>query len=48
MGKVLDYWDGEVKDGLFHPLGVEWVSVQDLVYNPRSGKLREIVDLRVG
>jgi len=47
MGKVLDYCDEEVKDGFFHPLGVEWVSVQDLVYNPRSGRLREIVDLRV-
>lgn len=47
MGKVLDYWDEEVKDGFFHPLDVEWVSVQDLIYNSRSGKLREIVDVRV-
>lgn len=47
MGKVLDYWDEEVRDGFFHPLGVEWVSVQDLICSSRSGKLRDIVDLRV-
>lgn len=42
MGKVLDYWDEEVGDGFFHPLGVEWVSVQDLVYKSRTGKSRNI------
>ena len=31
----------------FNPLVVEFVSVNDFIYNDRSGKLREVVDLRL-
>ena len=37
----------EVAEGFVNPLVIEWVSVQSLHYNARSGKLKEIVDLRV-
>lgn len=46
MGRVHNEWSKEVEDRFVNPLVVEWVSVQDLHYNSRSGKLRDIVDLR--
>ncbi|KAL8811530.1 MAG: hypothetical protein Q9200_001722 [Gallowayella weberi] len=36
----------EVAEHSISPLVVEWISVQDLHYNTRSGKLHEVVDLR--
>lgn len=29
-----------------NPLVVEWVNVEDLIHNPRTGKLREVIDQR--
>ncbi|MCJ1224606.1 hypothetical protein MMC12_001251 [Toensbergia leucococca] len=46
MDKVNQEWAEEVRDGFINPLVIEWVSVHDLLYNARSGKLREVVDLR--
>ena len=40
-------WAKELEDGYFKALTVEWISIQDLIINTRTGKLREIVDLRV-
>ena len=48
MNRVHEEWAKEVAEEFVNPLVIEWVSVQDLHYNARSGKLREIVDLRVG
>jgi phenylacetate-CoA ligase len=36
----------EVADGTVHPLVVEWVPRSELVTNPRTGKLRQVVDER--
>ena len=47
MDGVHEEWAKEVAEGFVNPLVIEWVSVQDLHYNARSGKLKEIVDLRV-
>ena len=47
MDRIHEEFAKEVADGFVNPLVVEWVSVQDLHYNARSGKLKEIVDLRV-
>ena len=47
MNRIHEEWAIEVADGFVNPLIVEWVSMQDLQYNARSGKLKEIVDLRV-
>ena len=47
MGRIHEEWAKEVAEGFINPLVIEWVSVQDLHYNARSGKLKEIVDLRV-
>ena len=47
MGTIHEEWAKEVAEGFVNPLVIEWVSVQDLHYNARSGKLKEIVDLRV-
>ena len=35
-----------VTDGLVHPLQIEWVPAQGLLTNPRTGKLRRVVDTR--
>ncbi|MEV7007047.1 hypothetical protein [Streptosporangium sp. NPDC051022] len=35
-----------VAQGLIHPLAVEWVRPSDLVTNPRTGKLVQVVDER--
>ena len=48
MDKVHEEWAKEVAEGFVNPLVIEWISVQELLYNARSGKLREIVDLRLG
>ncbi|KAL8787254.1 MAG: hypothetical protein Q9195_007864 [Heterodermia aff. obscurata] len=45
MDKTHEYDRGE--DQYFNPLLVEFVSLDDLVYNEQSGKLREVVDLRL-
>ena len=47
MGRVHEEWAKEVAEKFVNPLIIEWVSVQDLHFNARSGKLKEIVDLRV-
>ena len=47
MDRVHEEWAKEVAEGFVNPLVIEWVSVQDLHYNARSGKLKEIVDLRI-
>ena len=36
-----------LRDGLVHPLAVEWIESDDLIVNPRTGKLRRIVDNRL-
>jgi phenylacetate-CoA ligase len=36
-----------LRDGLVHPLAIEWVEHGDLIVNPRTGKLRRIVDNRL-
>ena len=47
LGRIKTDWAQEVRDGFYGPLAVEWVSVQGLIIQSRTGKLREIVDLRV-
>ena len=47
MDRVHEEWAKEVAERFVNPLVIEWVSVQELHYNARSGKLREIIDLRV-
>ena len=47
MDRVNTEWALEVQDGLINPLEIEWVSVQDLQFNARSGKLKDIIDLRL-
>lgn len=47
MDRVHEEWAKEVAERFVNPLVIEWVSVQELHYNARSGKLKEIVDLRV-
>jgi phenylacetate-CoA ligase len=39
-------WRESVDGGYLLPLTVEWVSIQDLQYNARTGKLRAIIDER--
>ena len=36
-----------LSDGLVHPLAIEWVQPGDLIINPRTGKLRRVVDSRL-
>ncbi|GAA4985597.1 hypothetical protein GCM10025734_09210 [Kitasatospora paranensis] len=36
----------EVADGTIHPLVIEWVPRSELLTNPRTGKLRQVVDER--
>ncbi|MEV6209456.1 phenylacetate--CoA ligase family protein [Kitasatospora sp. NPDC051914] len=36
----------EVAAGAIHPLSIEWVPRSELVTNPRTGKLRQVVDER--
>ncbi len=47
MERIHEVWAQEVAQGFVNPLVIEWVTVQDLHFNARSGKLKEIVDLRV-
>ena len=47
MDRIHEEFAKEVAEGFVNPLVIEWVSVQGLQYNARSGKLKEIVDLRV-
>jgi phenylacetate-CoA ligase len=47
LARIKTDWAEELEIGKFKPLSVEWVSFQDLTINRRTGKLREIVDLRV-
>lgn len=37
-----------VEAGIMHPVGVEWVAKNELILNPRTGKLQLIVDRRAG
>ena len=46
MDRIHGVWAEEVREGNTNPLVVEWVSVHDLHFHARTGKLREIVDLR--
>jgi hypothetical protein len=46
MNRTYGVWAEEVREGNTNPLVVEWVSVQHLYFHVRTGKLREIVDLR--
>lgn len=36
-----------LRDGLVHPLAIEWVQPCDLIVNQRTGKLRRVVDNRL-
>ncbi len=36
-----------VRDNLIHPLAIEWVEPHTLLRNPRTGKLRQLVDRRL-
>lgn len=45
--RVHEEWAKEVAERFVNPLVIEWVSVQGLHFNARSGKLMDIVDLRV-
>lgn len=47
MDRVHEEWAKEVAEEFINPLVIEWVSVQDLHCNVRTGKLKEIIDLRV-
>ena len=47
MDRVHEEWAKEVAERFVNPLVIKWVSIQELHYNARSGKLKEIVDLRV-
>ena len=47
MDRIHEEFAKEVAEGFVNPLVTEWVSIQDLHYNARSGKLKEIIDLRV-
>ncbi|KAI9775681.1 MAG: hypothetical protein M1839_000948 [Geoglossum umbratile] len=40
-------WGRNVDAGNIRPLMVEWVSVQDLQYNERTGKLKPVIDERL-
>ena len=35
-----------LKNGLVHPLKVEWIGSEELTVNERTGKLRRIIDDR--
>ena len=43
---INEQWAEDVREGLINPLVVEWILAQDFHYHARSGKLREIFDLR--
>ena len=47
MDRVHKEFAKEVAERFVKPLVIEWVSVQELHYNARSGKLKDIIDLRV-
>ena len=47
MDRIHEEWTKEVAEGFVNPLVVEWITVQNLHFNARTGKLKEIVDLRV-
>ena len=47
MDRVHEIWAQDLAEGFVNPLVIDWVSVQDLHYNARSGKLKEIIDMRV-
>lgn len=47
MDRVHEEWTKEVAERFVNSLVVEWVSIQELHYKARSGKLKEIVDLRM-
>ena len=47
LGRIKANWTQEVQEGFYKALAVELVSVQDLNIHSRTGKLREIVDLRI-
>ena len=36
-----------LEKGLINPLAVEWITLDDLYTNPRTGKLRETIDQRI-
>lgn len=40
-------WAEELKNRDFNPLSVDWISAKGLMISRRTGKLWEIVDLRV-
>jgi phenylacetate-CoA ligase len=35
-----------LRQGLVHPLAVEWVGAAELEINPRTGKLKRVLDRR--
>lgn len=37
-----------IREGLVHPLSVEWIKADDLITNPRTGKMMRILDRRHG
>ena len=37
-----------LEDGTLEPPNVEWCRAEDLEYNPRTGKLKIIIDQRMG
>lgn len=47
MDRVHEEWAKEVAERFVNPLVIEWVSLQELQYNLRSGKLKDIIEIRV-
>ncbi|MEU1625348.1 phenylacetate--CoA ligase family protein [Streptomyces sp. NPDC020096] len=48
LATVRPMFDEHVRRGLIHPLAVEWVGVDGLSLNPRTGKLVRLIDERLG
>lgn len=46
MDRVHEEWAKEVAERFVNPLAVEWVSVQELHYNARGGRVKVIVSSR--
>jgi phenylacetate-CoA ligase len=44
--KARPLYPDEVREGRAHPLEIEWVSRSELVTNPLTGKLKQVVDER--
>ena len=36
-----------IRDGVVHPLAIEWIPPDDLITNPRTGKQMRLIDRRI-